>query len=529
LLIGGAVVSLKITSLIHSLPVSGPLFPVFVATTLNLGQNRDGLGDKIKTKGQGLFFRSSIMPANFAKMVAAALSIALLLPATLFAQGLPGGGGGGNGGGFGGGFNNFNGNAVGGVSIDSAGVLSNATQKIDSETLGKIRSALEQAKTDYTDAAQLRFVSLKGLESAYNAALESGKEIPSDILFLAGLQKIEYVIASPETHDVILGGPAEGLTVNGQGRVVGANSGRPPLRIDDLMVAMKTADNARTGQGISVSIDPTEQGNRNLRQVYQQIQRFHPSMQKSIEQAMGPQVVSLTGVPQDSRFAHVLAAADYKMKRLSMGLDPAPIKNFPSLLEIAQQARAKRMSSAPRFWMECDYEPLAKSEDNLVWQIKKSGVKTLTEDNRYGADGKAVQTGKQNRLAKQWADMMTERYDELADAEPVFRDLQNLMDLSVVAAIIKKYDMTSHVGLTLNTLSGENEKISLSVGPAPQSVATVCTFVRITNNWLVSTSGGVQIDSWAAVENTEVDSSLSELSATATSQSTQRWWWNAVN
>ncbi len=471
------------------------------------------------------------MPANFAKMVAAALTIALMLPAALFAQ-LPGGGGGGGGnnggGGFGGGFNNFNGNAVGGVDVDAQGVLSNATDRIDAESLAKIRSALKHGNTDYTDAAEMRFVSLKGLEAAYNQALESGKPVPSEILFLAGLQKVEYVIASPETKDVILGGPAEGLTVDSKGQVVGVKSGRPPLRIDDLMVAMKSAENARTGEGISVSIDPTEQGNRNLRQIYRQMKQFNPAMQKAIEQAMGPQIVSLTGVPQDSRYAHVLAAADYKMKRLSMGLDPAPIKNFPSLLEIAQKANASRMSSAPRFWMECDYEPLAKTEDNLVWQIKKSGVKTLTENNRYGADGKVTQTGKQNRLAKQWADMMTERYDELADAEPVFRDLQNLMDLSVVAAIIKKYDMTSQLGLTLNTLSGENENVSLSVGPAPQKVATVCTFIRISNNWLISTSGGVQIDSWGAVENAQIDSSLSKLGGSA-APSTENWWWNAVN
>ncbi len=71
-------------------------------------------------------------------------------------------------------------------------------------------------------------------------------------------------------------------------------------------------------------------------------------MQSHIEQAVGEQVITLTGVPKDSHFAHVLVAADYKMKRISMGLDAAPIDNFPSLMAMAQQAKAMRMAASPR-------------------------------------------------------------------------------------------------------------------------------------------------------------------------------------
>ena len=392
------------------------------------------------------------MSASFAKSVAVAICFAMMLPATLFAQ-------------FGNGNNNNNGNgffnqpAVGGVKIDANGVLSSVKGKVDPQIVKSLQSALDRDGTDFGEASKLRLVSLKGLERQVTEAANSGKSISTEARFLAGLQQITHVIASPKTGDILIAGPAEGLTVDAKGNIVGKESGRPPLRLDDLMVALQSVDNARTGDGVSVSINPTEQGTRNLRQVFSQIKRFDPAMQPHIEKAVGDQVVSLTGVPKDSHFAHVLVAADYKMKRISMGLEAAPVKNFPSLMEMAQQAKAKRMAASPRFWMECDYQPLAKSADNLVWQIRGSGVKTLTENDRYTEDGKAVRTGQQNRLAKKWADMMTERYDELADAEPVFRELQNLMDLSVAAAIIRKYDMASQVGAELPTMTGSTQTV----------------------------------------------------------------------
>ena len=38
--------------------------------------------------------------------------------------------------------------------------------------------------------------------------------------------------------------------------------------------------------------------------------------------------------PTNSHFARVLVAADYRMKRLAMNLDPAPIAGFPSYVEL---------------------------------------------------------------------------------------------------------------------------------------------------------------------------------------------------
>ena len=461
------------------------------------------------------------MTAKFAQSFAILFCLALTFPIVAFGQA----------GGVGVGDLLTQRNAVGGVEIDAAGVLQNRTVSLDSTAVEKLKSHFAESNAMIGEATKLRMISLKGLEAQLVEAANANRQAPLAVRYLAGLQRIEYVIASPEDNDIYLAGPAEGLQVTATGAVVGAASGRPALNLEDLMVAIRSVDNARSGQGVSVSIDPTEEGEKNLRSFWNKLKRsgarFHPDMQAAVEEAMGPQTISLTGVPKDSRFSKVLVAADYKMKRLSMGLEAAPIKNFPSFLAMAKNANASRMNSSPRMWMECGYEPLAKSQDGLVWQIRNNGVKTLTENMRFGADGKAVAIGKPNKLAQKWADMMTDRYDELAAAEPVFHELRNLMDLSVVAAIIRKHRMEEQVGLQLPAIKNETQAISIGGLNTPKQIPSQSSFVHINNSWLVATSGGVAIDSWAAVENNVVDEKLGAVAAQAKAGN-GKWWFNVA-
>jgi hypothetical protein len=234
-------------------------------------------------------------------------------------------------------------------------------------------------------------------------------------------------------------------------------------------------------------------------------------------------------VPADSRFSQALVAADYKMKRLSMGLEKSPIQNFPSFMEIAQKSRVKNMTAAPRFWMECNYEPVAKSEDGLVWQIRGTGVKTMTEESHFDVDGKRSTTGKENRFAKQWADMMTERYEELAKAEPAFAELRNMMDLAVVAAIIKSEQLSEKVALETPAILGLTNAAVTPSRTVPRRVPAQCSFVKIANSWLVSASGGIQLDSWGVASNNKVESSLTGFAKSATKPSNSTWWWNAAS
>lgn len=413
---------------------------------------------------------------------------------------------------------------VGGVSVDANGVLTGQSQKLAPELKQQLADGLRQVDDDIQRAG-LRMVSLKGLENALNQAAANGQPVPADVEFLAGLQRIEFVIVDPDQHDVILAGPAEGWKVNDDGLVVGEKSGLPVLKLEDLLVALRSANAARQGDGISVSIDPTEEGVKRLAQFYQSIPGFNPDLANQVESAMGQHQIRLTGVPADSRYGQILVAADYKMKRLSMGLEAAPIDDFPSILEMAQKKDANHIGNmAPRFWMECNYEPIARNQEGTIWQIRGQGVKTMTEEQFVDRNGQFKKADKPNKFAQQWAETMTRRFEELSQAEPVFRELRNLMDMSVVAALISKEGLLDKAQIQIPCLDGSNQYVSTPSWQTPKTVPTSCSFVQTSRSWIVTASGGVLVDSWAVASQVEVSTAASTVSLT---RNADRWWWNA--
>ena len=62
-----------------------------------------------------------------------------------------------------------------------------------------------------------------------------------------------------------------------------------------------------------------------------------------------PQNITVTGVPNTSRFAQVMVAADYRMKRLAMHFDKAPVRGLPSFLDL-MPASSRRLE-LPRWWL----------------------------------------------------------------------------------------------------------------------------------------------------------------------------------
>ena len=180
--------------------------------------------------------------------------------------------------------------------------------------------------------------------------------------------------------------------------------------------------------------------------------RTRPTVAR-LEEAVGPQQVTLTGVPAGTHFAHVLVAADFLMKRLAMNFEPAPIDGPAELLELLQDESAPLPKNAmPRWWMAPHYEPLLKDEEGLAWQLRGPGVQTLTEDGFLGRGGTVVaRPAKEHSLAKKWADAMTAKYDALAAKLPVFAELRNCMDLAVVAALLVKEDLPGRAGCDLRS------------------------------------------------------------------------------
>ena len=415
---------------------------------------------------------------------------------------------------------------VGGIYTDAEGHLRDA-QVDHVGALARLRAgALAPVPAELGAPAATRRVSLRGLEAAVREALEAGRELPDEVRYLAGLQQIQYVLVYPEHEDIVLVGPGEGWKVDARGNVVGVTTERPVMLLDDLLVALRTARGAAR-EPISCSIDPTAEGLQRLRAHVSTLQTIgNPARTaRGIEQALGPQQVSITGVPPTSHFARVMVAADYRMKRLAMGFEPSPVAGLPSFLSMVP-ATGRGMSNAlPRWWLEPEYDPLLRDPDGLAWELRGARVVAMTEEDFLTATGAVEQGGKASPAAERWAANMTAKFDELAVAEPIFGQLRNCMELAVVAALIVKEDLTAKAGYSLPLLTGA-EHLQPEEFFAPRQVDTQASLMRRGRNWVISASGGVLVNSWAVVDRVESGEAPARVRAEAAPGDAAGWWRN---
>jgi hypothetical protein len=280
--------------------------------------------------------------------------------------------------------------------------------------------------------------------------------------------------------------------------------------------------NARQG-GISVSIDPSAEGRKRLDELLKVQKRFDAGVLDKIEKALGPQQVSIHGVPATSRFARTLVASDYKMKRIAMDLQESPVKGLPSYIDMLKNPPDNIM---PRWWMACHYEPIAKGKDGLSWEIRGQGVKVLTEDEIVQGDGSVKGTGKANPVAQKWADLMTEKYDELSVKEPIFGELRNLMDMSVAAALIAKEDLLAKAGCQLPLIADTDSKLGVTSWVAPRSVDTQCSATKRGREFIITASGGVEINSWEVASKSVPSPTIGGVRSRSLSHAADNLWWN---
>ncbi len=419
-----------------------------------------------------------------------------------------------------------NNGAVGGVLIDARGVVARADTDAQDRLRAAREKALQEVPPDLDRASDLRKVSLRGLEQAITELRLKNRKVTDELQNLAGLQRIRYVFVDLVRRDIVLAGPAEGWKVGPQGAIVGRKSGAPVLQLDDLVFALRTAE-AAGKEAISCSIDPTPEG----------VQRFtrlaktpgltmNDQTLRRLEAAVGPQQITIRGVPADSRFARVMVAADVTMKRLAMGFERSPVAGVPSYLDLIQRGDgAPSRDAMPRWWLAPKYEPLLRDADGLAWELRGPGVQAMTEDTRFAADGAATRTGKANPLAKRWAEAFTDKYADLSAELPIFAELRNCIDLAVVSALIVKHELPAKVryGMPLLMSTSDVKPVSWEV---PKTIAPQANSVRKGSQWVVTVSGGVEIDSWRAADKPETQVDLAKTRQSAAVKDARRWWWD---
>ena len=155
-----------------------------------------------------------------------------------------------------------------------------------------------------------------------------------------------------------------------------------------------------------------------------------------------------------------------------MCFDPSPVPGLSSYLEMTSPHQPAVLS--PRCWLEPKFEALFRDNEGLAFELCGSSVKAMTEEDFVGANGGVKHSGKASALAQRWANRMTEKYPELAVADPIFGQLQNCMELAVVGALIVKEGLPEKAGYSMTTLL-DSSALKAEEFNSPKEVPTIAS------------------------------------------------------
>ena len=354
--------------------------------------------------------------------------------------------------------------------------------------------------------------------------------------YLAGLQRIQYVFYYPETKDIVIAGPAEGWITDISGRVVGINTGRPVVQLQDLVVALRAfPPKGEVTQFIGCSIDPTPEGLAAMQQFLRPSApapaRRHANHRRRIADQHGHAKHQRQRRFSPTRFAQVMVESDYRMKLIGIGLEKPPVK-LASYVDRVRPGEVSRNASQ-RWYFVPDYQCVRVSKDQLAMELVGDGVKLVGENELVSQSGQRQASGGFNKASKAFETSFTKIYPQLADRMPLYAELRNLIDIAVASAFIQQQDYFGKAGWNMEFF-GDEKTFPVETYEIPRTVETVVNAIWRGNMLMTPTSGGVEIKPTKALESDELlgdekgkvakvhEESTVNLSNLAKGQ----WWWD---
>ncbi|MAG92629.1 MAG: hypothetical protein CMJ48_02590 [Planctomycetaceae bacterium] len=422
-----------------------------------------------------------------------------------------------------------------GIRIDANGVVARAFSKANAKSLSRERTLAAKNSTlpaDMNQHSALRKVSLVRLEAQCAEYFDAGKPIPPEMFYLAGLQRIEYLFVFPETNDVVIAGPAEGFYPSMSGSVVGSENGRPVLRLDDLLVALRSV---RRADHLGCSIDPepgklsamTRYINANSSPATAGVIRGRYQRMKRI---LGMQNVSVTGVPEDSHYARVLVAADYRMKLISLGLEKPGVRGLSSHLSLLKGGG----NAIQRWWFTPLYDAFQTNPDHTAFQFNGQRAQLMSQQEFVDAAGNRSNANFTKVSTQRFAKLFTQSFPELAERVPLFGELANLVDLAVLAALIDKEQIGEKTNWSM-ALFLDAQRAPIQTAEVPKQVASLVALKSLKGGRSIIglVGGGVTINPRRTLRDSEFSADESEALGTVRKESASTrvpqehpWWWD---
>ena len=327
--------------------------------------------------------------------------------------------------------------------------------------------------------------------------------------YLAGLNRVTHVLVYPSTGDIVLAGPAGDFKFDPQGRAVSVDSGRPLVRLDDLVVVLRNALTEKSRFGCSItprqqqlaatkaflaesSGTPIKAGGR---------ERWLGQLRDTL----GRQDITVYGIDPRTRAGRVMIEADYRMKLVGMGLEEGVlgVESYLASIPTPVAGAAPPPMDVLRWWFTLNYETLRTTAERNAFELRGKGIQVKSENELLSDLGERIHTGTTDDLNRQFAHTFSQHIDQLATKYPVYAELRNVFDLALASAIIVQEDLPGQADWTLTHFS-PNGTFQPTLGAAPTEVETVINHRMIGAKHLVAgVSGGVRVDitTWLGERN----------------------------
>ncbi|MEL6104916.1 MAG: DUF1598 domain-containing protein [Planctomycetota bacterium] len=418
-----------------------------------------------------------------------------------------------------------------GVSFDAEGLLELKTFQDPTGRLRIEQRELLNARLrgDLGARVENRKLSLVRLEAALRRQIE-GRQAPDDEMqHLAGMTRIRAAYCLPDQGDIILTGPAEPWVRDFAGVARGIHSGKPILRLDDLVVALRAYGTEMDRPFVGCTINPTPEGLARFRRFQTNIPRT-VRMNERVDvmrrvaagssESLGAAKIAVFGISPRTHFARVMIEADYRMKRMAIGVEATPV----SITTYAQALRTASHGILERWWLTPAYDTVVTTPDATAMRFSGQGVGLQTEMKRVSESGEITEVaGKPNRAAVAFAQSFTRRYGSLAQAATVYAQLRQLCDLLIVAAHLKRHEWYAKARWRPQ-LFRDDSQYSVQDLTQPLTAPPVVNAFWKQNRLFVPVGGGVSIEADQAIDLATIDDRQWQ-TPEPTDHGTS-WWWD---
>ena len=426
-----------------------------------------------------------------------------------------------------------------GVYVDATGTLQRI--KPGSKALQRLReeARVSDAVWNTVSESGLRKISLVKLERAAQLIAAQGKELPDEMLNLAGLYEIKYLIAYPETGDIVIAGPAGPWKLNEEGRSVNVETGMPVLQLDDLVVCLRNAYDKNGKFGCAIT--PRQQNLADTKEYLATTKLSGKAWRNKLREKLGMQDIEVFGIDPQTHAGRILVEADYRMKLIGMGLEES-IPEIPSFLSRVEPNADGTLPpmDVVRWWFTLNYDDVLADEERLAFEFRGTGVKVLSENEMIDDLGQRIHTGTSKGPTKAFADDFTDHYAEISDKYPIYQQLKNVFDMALISAIIRQERLAEQANWNM-TFFGSDDPFGYhpKLEGTPTQVQSVMNH-RIINqrvqgkslrHTLVGVSGGISFDVSEVVSKEKLKTeSNGELTSTRMSSNTDgevgQWYWD---